>query len=473
MAVPAHDERDWAFATKYDLPIKQVIMPAFYNDEEIKSLKNLPYSGDGILKNSGKFDGIDSKEAKQKITELVGGELTTNYRLRDWSISRQRYWGCPIPIVYSPEGEAHLIPKEHLPWLLPTDVDFVPSGKSPLEKSKEFRERTEKIFGKGWTPEFDTMDTFVDSSWYYLRYPDAHNDIEFCSDSRKKWLPVDLYIGGAEHTYMHLLFSRFFVKAMKQIGLLDFDEPFMKLRHQGMVLDGEGKKMSKSKGNVVNPDDMVERFGADSVRTYMLFAAPLEDEVMWNENNVIGVYRFLEKVLLISENLGESSDSVINALHKTIRKVGSDIEDLKYNTAISEMMKFVNIVKNSSIGKEDFEAFLKILAPFAPHITEEIWYLLRSTQKNADGTQINVEEIKSIHLEEWPEYDDELAKDDKYIVVVQVNGKVRSEMEIEDEESEESIKNRALNDERVQKWLEGKEIKKAIYIKNRLLNLVV
>ncbi|MBU1046609.1 class I tRNA ligase family protein [Patescibacteria group bacterium] len=435
------------------------------------------YIGSGKLINSREFDGLDSEEAKQKITEFVGGELTTNYRLRDWSISRQRYWGCPIPIVYSPEGEAQLIPEEHLPWVLPVDVDFKPTGTSPLADSKELKERTEKIFGKGWTPEFDTMDTFVDSSWYYLRYPDVHNDKEFCSESRKKyWLPVDLYIGGAEHTYMHLLFSRFFVKAMKKIGLLDFDEPFMKLRHQGMVLDSKGKKMSKSKGNVINPNDMVERFGADSVRAYMLFAAPLEDEVMWNEDNIVGVYRFLEKIFKYTNewvtfnrdnekiNLNKEIDSI---LHKTIKKVSEDIENLKYNTAVSSLMIFVNKIReqrgdtseNQLMTLFQLETFLKILAPFAPHITEEIWE--------------NLGNEKSIHLEEWPKYDEKLAQDEKHLIAIQINGKVRSEIEIEDGEDEESIKNRALEDERVKKWLEEKEVKKAIYIKNRLLNLVI
>ncbi len=478
-------------------------------EKEIKSFLNVPtsvyiwklfkncnfvYLDKGELVNSGDFTGLDSEEAKQKITEFVGGELATNYRLRDWNVSRQRYWGCPIPVVYSPEGKAKLISEEHLPWLLPTDVDFVPTGESPLTKSKEFKERTEKIFGKGWTPEYDTMDTFVDSSWYFLRYPDANNNEEFCSESRKAWLPVDLYIGGAEHTYMHLLFSRFFVKAMKQIGLLNFDEPFMKLRHQGMVLDREGKKMSKSKGNIVNPDDMVERFGADAVRTYMLFVAPLEDEVMWNENNIIGVYRFLEKVWryvdswkvnynednltpeIIKLHNDERLDTNSNReLHKTIKKVTSDLEDLKYNTAISEMMKFINFIyKEKKInlgsldGKEEFwvdlnkvglETFLKILAPFAPHITEEIWESLGHTE--------------SIHLEEWPEHDQKLVKDEKHTIVVQVNGKVRSEMEIEDGEDEESVKEKALKGEKVQKWIEDKEIKKIIYIENKLVNIVV
>ncbi len=510
MAVPAHDERDFGFATKFGIGIKEVVNPKikiFRNNSLIletididsankkidelgeckiegidsQTLENFinglrVYVGQGILNNSGQFNGMDSEVAKQKITELVDGELTTNYRLRDWSMSRQRYWGCPIPIVYSPEGEAKLVLEEYLPWLLPTDVDFVPSGKSPLEKSKELKERTEKIFGKGWTPEFDTMDTFVDSSWYFLRYPDAHNEKEFCSERRKKWLPVDLYIGGAEHTYLHLLFSRFFVKAMQKIGLLDFNEPFLKLRHQGMVLDSQGRKMSKSKGNVVNPNEMVERFGADAVRMYMLFAAPLEDEVIWNEDNIVGVYRFLEKIwkyvdewIIFNEdnekiNLNKKIDSL---LHKTIKKVTEDIENLKYNTAVSSLMIFINKVReergdtseNQLITLFQLESFLKILAPFAPHLTEEIWE--------------NLGNKSSIHLEKWPKYKEELAKDDTHIVAIQVNGKVRSEIEVQEDLSESELKEKVFIDPKIMKWVGEKEIKKVIYIKNKIFNIVV
>jgi len=480
MAVPAHDERDFEFAKKYGLPNKEVISPKDFSvsGSSIENKNNLlgylknklfnPYIGEGFLINSVQFTGLDSEEAKKEITEFVGGKMTSNYRLRDWSISRQRYWGCPIPIVYSPEGEAKIVPEEYLPWTLPTDVDFKPTGVSPLSESKELKERVEKIFGIGWIPEYDTMDTFVDSSWYFLRYPDVHNDSDFCSEARKKWLPVDLYIGGAEHTYMHLLFARFFTKAMYKIGLLDFDEPFLKLRHQGMVLDAKGKKMSKSKGNVVNPDEMVERFGADSVRAYMLFAAPLEDEVIWNEDNIVGVYRFLEKVWRIrvnaelTRNYAEHTqkNSVKNILHKTIKKVTNDIENLRYNTAVSSMMILANeIEKIKEIEKEDYQAFLKLLSPFAPHITQELWEQLGNDSL--------------IQNEKWPEYDENLTKDNTHTIALQVNGKVRSEIEIEDCLSEEEIKNLALQDEVVKKWVGENEPKKIIYVKNRLVNIVV
>jgi leucyl-tRNA synthetase len=402
----------------------------------------------------------------------VGGEMTTNYRLRDWSISRQRYWGCPIPIVYSPEGEAKFVGEENLPWTLPEDVDFVPDGTAPLAKSKELKERTEKLFGKGWTPEVDTMDTFVDSSWYFLRYPDTENEKEFCSAEKlKRWFPIDIYIGGAEHTYMHLLYARFFVKAMYKMGLIEFDEPFMKLRHQGMVLDKDGVKMSKSKGNVVNPNDMVQRFGADSVRTYMMFVAPLADEVAWNEDNIVGVYRFLEKVWKMcterkliecgTGSCGEVPKEIPPIFHKTIKKVSEDIENFDFNTAISQMMIFVNeCLKHKALPKSAIERFLILLAPFAPHITEELY-------REVFGHK------KSIFLAEWPKYNPEMTKDKVIELVVQVNGKLRDKIEVSADISEDEAREKALISEKIQKFIDGKEVKKVIFVKGKLLNLVV
>jgi len=488
MAVPAHDERDWEFAKKYNLDIKISVLSyggstgvennnvKEINKEEIeKIIGDGAFINYGYLVNSGDFTGMKSERAKNEMTVWLEennlGRKQINYRLRDWSISRQRYWGCPIPIVYSPDGEPHLIPEEHLPWKLPEDVDFVPTGVSPLAKSDELKKRTEEIFGEGWTPEYDTMDTFVDSSWYFLRYPDVHNEKEFCSKSRlKNWLPVDVYIGGAEHTYMHLLFARFFTKALKKLGYLEFDEPFMKLRHQGMVLDKDGNKMSKSKGNVINPDDMVERFGADAVRTYMLFVAPLEDAVMWNENNIVGIVRFLEKVWKISQDkkiikdkkeiTEEELKALNNLLHKTIKKVTQDVEEFSFNTAISQMMIFVNeCSRYDKLPKDAIEKFLILLAPFAPHITEEIWQSL--------GNE------KSIFEAEWSGYDEELTKDDEIELVVQVNGKVRDKIKVSAEISEDEAREEALKSEKVQKYIEGKEIKKAIYVKGKLLSIVV
>jgi leucyl-tRNA synthetase len=418
------------------------------------------YTGAGILTNSGKFDGMDSEEAKKAITKFVGGRITHNYRLRDWSVSRQRYWGAPIPIVYDPQGKAHAIPEEHLPWKLPEDVDFMPTGTAPLAKSEELKKRTEKLFGKGWTPEVETLDTFVCSSWYYLRYPDPHNDKAFCDKKLlKRWLPVDLYIGGAEHTYLHLLYARFFTRAMHKLKLLSFDEPFVRLRHQGMILDEKGAKMSKSKGNVVNPETMVERFGADAVRMYMMFAGPLEDDVMWNEKGVVGTYRFLEKIWRMSDDLSKTTPEVERELHKTIKGVGEDIEALKYNTAIAKMMTLSNAIKGGAIGKKGYESFLKVLAPFAPHITDELWEMLGHK--------------RSIHLEEWPEYDKRKLASDTVTIAIQVNGKLRDQVEAPADASENDVTALAKEREQVKKWVGDKEIKKAVYVPGRLLYLVV
>ncbi len=448
------------------------------------------FTEDGELVGSGEFTGLKSEQARERMTAWLEennfGKKQVNYRLRDWSISRQRYWGCPIPIVYSPDGVAQYVGDENLPWTLPNDVDFVPTGTAPLAKSKELKERVEKIFGKGYVAEYDTMDTFVDSSWYFLRYPDANNEKEFCSKERmKRWLPVDLYIGGAEHTYMHLLFARFFTKAMKKIGLLDFDEPFLKLRHQGMVLDAMGKKMSKSRGNVVNPDEMISKFGADSVRTYMLFAAPLEDEVMWNEQNIVGVYRFIEKVwrmglkiktgekedsspisnfqFPISNQFSSSNDQILKTsiiLNKTIKKVTEDIESLKYNTAISALMILANeMEKQEEISAVDYSKFLILVSPFAPHICEEIW-------------QEKLGHKDSIFDQKWPEYDESLIVDEEIEMVIQVNGKVRDKMKVSADISEGDAKQKALDSEKVKAHLSG-EPKKIIFIKGRLVNIVV
>jgi leucyl-tRNA synthetase len=471
----AHDERDFEMAKKYNIPLKVSIRPKEVDVwSRVEKLEEC-FSEDGSLVNSGKFDGLTSSEARPKIINWLAekgmARRTVNYRLRDWSISRQRYWGCPIPIVYSPEGEAHLVPAEHLPWTLPTDVDFVPTGVSPLAKSAELKKRVEDIFGAGWTAEYDTMDTFVDSSWYFLRYPDAHNNEVFCSPARlAKWLPVDVYIGGAEHTYMHLLFARFFTKAMHRLGLVDFDEPFMKLRHQGMVLDKEGNKMSKSKGNVINPDDMVARFGADAVRTYMLFVAPLEDAVMWNEDNVVGIKRFLDKVwkLFTEKELADCGGGCEGVpkelpimLHKTIKKVTGDMENFAFNTAISQMMIFVNeFSKHDKLPKAGMEKFLVLLAPFAPHITEEIWSEFLGHQE-------------SIFLQEWPKFKESMTKDEEVMMVVQVNGKVRDMLTVSADIAEEEAKKLALGSEKIAKYIEGKEIRKIIFVAGKLLNIVV
>ena len=458
MAVPAHDERDFEFAKKFNITVKEVIQGG--------DLSKGAYMGSGTLINSGTFNGVGSVDAKKAITEFVGGKMKTTYKLRDWLISRQRYWGAPIPVVYDPQGTPHGIPEEHLPWQLPTDVEFKPTGVSPLSQSKELKDRTEKIFGKGWTPEVDTMDTFVCSSWYYFRFADPHNSNAFASkEALKRFLPVDMYVGGAEHTVLHLLYARFFTKVLHKLGYISFTEPFATLRHQGMILATDGRKMSKSFGNVVNPDDVVETFGADSVRMYEMFMGSLEDAKPWKTDNIIGIRRFLEKVwrlqLKVKEEASKTEESTVEAtLHKTIKKVSDDIETFGFNTAISQMMICVNTFeKQGTIDRENFKILLKLLAPFAPHITEELWEMLEHTG--------------SIHLEEWPIYDKKKIRDETFVIAVQINGKVRDTFEISADLDEEQVKVRALSLESVRTWTENKEIKKFIYVKNKLVSIVV
>ncbi len=420
------------------------------------------YSGSGILANSDSFNGISSEDAKQKITESVGGKMVKTYRLRDWLISRQRYWGAPIPVVYDPEGKAHPVPEEHLPWLLPEDVEYLPKGTSPLGTSKELLERTEKIFGKGWKPEIDTMDTFACSSWYYFRFADPHNEAQFASkEAMMKWLPVDLYLGGAEHTVLHLLYARFFTKALRDMGYLSFSEPFLKLRHQGLILAEDSRKMSKRWGNVINPDDMVERFGADSVRLYEMFMGPLEAMKPWNTGNIMGVRRFIERVWKLSEKTSSGSGVEETLLHQTIKKVGEDIESLKFNTAISQMMIFLNAAEAEGITKEQWKIFLQLLSPFAPHIASEL------------------AEEHSIDLSEWPAYDVSKLHADTVKIGVQINGKVRGFVTVSPDASQEEAVAAAEAEEGIKKWLPEKALQegdlgvKVIYVPGRILSFVI
>lgn len=432
-----------------------------YLDEEYT------FTGAGKLINSGDFDGVDSEVAKRKITEVVGGEVTTTYKLRDWLISRQRYWGAPIPIVYDPEGNVHMVPEEHLPWLLPTDVDFEPKGYSPLSKSKELFERTEKLFGKGWKPEVDTLDTFVCSSWYFFRFPDPHNETAFADkELLEKWLPVDTYMGGAEHTVLHLLYSRFITKAFRDIGYVSIDEPFTRLRHQGMIHAADGRKMSKSLGNVINPDEVVVQVGADSMRLFEMFMGPVEQMKPWNTDNMAGVRRFLERVWKVSQELiagsfaPETAEEVARELERTVSKVGKDIETFDFNTAISQMMIFVNLLSEKpTITQEDLERFLIVLAPFAPHMTEELWQQLGHSE--------------SIHVQSWPEVDESKLVDKMATIVVQVNGKVRDSFRVAVDSSQEEVEKQAKESPALEKWLGEGEIKKIVFVPNKLINYVL
>ena len=460
MAVPAHDERDFAFAEKFDLPKISVV---YQNDGAFRDTVNVSAnSAYGHLRNSEEFNDMPSEEAKIAITQKVGGRMTNTYRLRDWSIGRQRYWGVPIPIVYDPSGAAHVVPKEHLPWLLPEDVDFTPTGVPPLAKSLELKERTERIFGAGFTPEVETMDTFVDSAWYFMRYMDNQNSEEFASlESQKTWLPVDMYFGGAEHTTMHLLYSRFWMKALHKLGLAVHNEPYKRRANHGMILGPDGNKMSKSKGNVVDPDEQVQLVGADTVKMYLAFMGPYENSSYpWDGGGVAGLRRFLERAYGLTEHIvDKESKETTTLLHKTIKKVSKDIEEFKFNTAISALMIFMNHSEKAGLSKESYLAFLRMLAPFAPHLTEEIWH--------EEGNET------SIHTAEFPSYDAELAKDDTVTIGVQINGKHRGEITVAPDATQAEVEVAALENELLANRLSGETYTKVIYVPGRILNFIL
>ena len=417
MAVPAYDERDAEFAKVFNLPVVEAAL-------------------------------VDAK----KIVSDVGGVFVKKYRLRDWLISRQRYWGAPIPVVYDPQGTPHPIPAEHLPWMLPTDVEFKPTGTSPLGQSKELLERTERIFGKGWKPEIDTMDTFACSSWYFFRFADPRNEKEFAGkEQMQKWLPVDLYVGGAEHTVLHLLYARFFTKALRDMGYLSFSEPFLKLRHQGIILAEDSRKMSKRWGNVINPDNMTERFGADALRMYEMFMGPLEAMKPWATRNIAGLERFLERVWRLEPLEGTVSVQLDILLNQTIKKVGEDIEVLKMNTAVSALMILLNEIENGA-PKAAYETFIKLLAPFAPHMASEL------------------AEKHYISLAEWPKFDPAKLVSESVIVAVQVDGKVRAKIELSAGASEEEALATARAEPVVAKWLGVGGEKRALYVPGKIIS---
>ncbi|MCA9365575.1 leucine--tRNA ligase [Candidatus Kaiserbacteria bacterium] len=463
MAVPAHDERDFAFAEKFEINIITVVRAKGESSaSNEKNEKSILFTDSGELINSGEFDGMDSEEAKVAITEKVGGKLTNTYRLRDWSVGRQRYWGVPIPIVYDPEGKPHIVPKEHLPWTLPEDVDFRPTGEAPLAKSAELKKRTEEIFGKGWTPEVETMDTFVDSSWYFLRYLDNANDEVFTSlDVQKDWMPIDIYFGGAEHTTMHLLYSRFWQKALFDLGLVNVQEPYQRRINRGLILGPDGNKMSKSKGNVIDPDEQVARVGSDTVKMYLAFMGPYGEvsNYPWDMGGIAGLHRFLERVNGLSEHISETEPKEITKLlHKTIKKVSEDIPEFKFNTAISALMVFVNSVEKQSLTKESYDAFLRLLAPFAPHLTEELWALAGNSG--------------SVHTAEFPAYDKTLSKDETVTIGVQINGKLRGDITLSPEATKDEALDAVITKPRFAPYLTAKPAK-VIYVPGRILNLIV
>ena len=475
MGVPAHDERDFIFAKKYDLPIKVVVSPKDWDGGELDEA----YLNPGTQVNSSQFDGLNSAEGKRLIAEHIEannlGTRTVNYRMRDWLISRQRYWGTPIPMVYCDDCGVVAVKEEDLPVLLPEDAEFLPTGESPLAVHDKFVNTACPECGKPSKRETDTMDTFVDSSWYFLRYASPkHSESAFDEKSADLWNPVDQYTGGVEHAVMHLLYSRFFVKATRDLGLIKYDEPFKRLFNQGTIIY-KGAKMSKSRGNVIAPDDYVDVVGADTVRTYLMFIGPWEQGGEWNDSGINGAARWLNKVWDIShidpKTFAANSDSdteknLNRLLHKTIMRVGEDIEKFKYNTAISALMQFTNALGEDKLFESiDYEQWLNLtrnlymmMAPIAPHLSEELWE--KSGMKS------------SVHIQEWPKYDADLAKDDEITLVVQVNGKVRAKISASANITEAEANEIAMEDPGVQKHTQGLEIRKVIYVPGKLLNIV-
>lgn len=421
-----------------------------------------PLTEPGYLMNSGEFDGQDSDAAKSAIVEKVGGRMTNTYRLRDWSIGRQRYWGVPIPIVYDPKGTAHPVPEEHLPWTLPEDVDFTPTGEPPLAKSKELHERTERIFGTGWTPETETMDTFVDSSWYFLRYLDPQNPTALAAkEHQQQWMPVDVYFGGAEHTTMHLLYSRFWQKALYDLGLVTAAEPYQQRVNRGLIMGPDGDKMSKSKGNVIDPDEQVARVGADTVKMYLAFMGPYEgNNYPWDPGGVVGIHRFLERVYGLPVPAPEATGSAAatKQLHYTAHKLTQDIPQHKFNTAISALMVCMNTLEKEAFTVEEYQYFLRLLAPFAPHLAEELWH-----QSGA---------ARSVHEAPFPQAEEKWLVQDTVTIGVQVDGKVRGDITISPAADEETALAAVYDNSVLSERIDQANIARVIYKPGKIMSIM-
>ncbi|MGF7429998.1 leucine--tRNA ligase [Thermoanaerobacterium thermosaccharolyticum] len=479
MAVPAHDERDYMFAKKYDLPMKRVIKGRDGVDD------SLPFVEYGILVDSGDFTGSKSEDARIEIVKMLEkegkGSLKVNYRLRDWLVSRQRYWGAPIPIIHCEKCGLVPVPEEDLPVLLPYNVEFSPDGESPLKKSEEFMNTTCPKCGGKALRDPDTLDTFVDSSWYFLRYPDNKNDKEpFNKELIDKMLPVDKYIGGAEHACMHLLYARFVTKALRDLGYLDFDEPFKSLIHQGIILGPDGNKMSKSRGNTISPDEYINEYGSDVFRMYLMFGFAFTEGGPWNDDGIKAMSRFISRIerlvdKFIQEKDKQGKDAFDNeekelnyVRNYTIKSVTDDAEKFQFNTAIARIMELVNALykydgevenKNMKLYEETIADLIRVLAPFAPHFSEEMWERMGYSY--------------SVFNQKWPEYDEKALVKDTIEIAIQVNGKVRGRLEIPSGATEKEIQDKALVVESIKQFIEGKEIKKVVVVKNRLVNIVV
>ncbi|MEL3962052.1 leucine--tRNA ligase [Lysinibacillus endophyticus] len=468
MAVPAHDERDYEFAKEFGLEIKPVL--------EGGDIENEAFTGDGPHINSDFLNGLGKVEAISKSIEWLEengvGEKKISYRLRDWLFSRQRYWGEPIPVIHWEDGTMTTVPEEELPLVLPKTSNIRPSGtgESPLANIEEWVNVVDPVTGKKGRRETNTMPQWAGSSWYFLRYIDPNNK-EALADPEllKQWLPVDIYIGGAEHAVLHLLYARFWHKVLYDLGVVHTKEPFQKLFNQGMILGEGNEKMSKSKGNVVNPDDIVRSHGADTLRLYEMFMGPLDASVAWSTNGLDGARRFLDRIWrlfttdegTLAEKVQDSSDTTLEkSYHQTVKKVTEDYEHLRFNTAISQMMVFINdCYKAEVIPTEYAKGFVKLLAPIAPHVSEELWQILGNNE--------------TLTYEAWPTYDESKLVDDEIEVIVQVNGKLRSKVKIAKDASKEQLEQIAQQDEKVKEFIEGKQIVKIIAVPGKLVNIVV
>lgn len=487
MAVPAHDSRDFAFAKKYGLPIKPVIQ----NPENPLNADTMEdaYTGSGTLINSGDFTGLSNEEAKEAIAEYAEkqgfGKRTVNFRIRDWGISRQRYWGCPIPIIHCDACGEVPVPEKSLPVILPTDVDFHGDSRSPLSAMPEFLDAACPRCGRKAHRETDTMDTFVDSSWYYAKYTSPEKDVMFNKKELDYWMPVDQYIGGIEHAVLHLLYARFIAMALCDLGLLRDSEPFKRLLTQGMVLK-DGSKMSKSKGNTVDPDKIIEKYGADTVRLFMLFASPPARDLDWSDSGAEGCYRFLmriwrftakyanlyrKKYIVENSKLPDDLKKLRTELHRTVKIVTSDIEErMQYNTAIARMMELSNALNQtaeelwqseagSALLSEIFDLFIPMLFPFVPHIAEELWEI------TGHGS--------SLCETSWPSFKEELANRNEAEIVFQINGKIKAKAVVPSDISKEAMEKMALEHEKIKETLEGKTVLRVISIQGKLVNIVV
>lgn len=477
MAVPGHDARDWEFANKFHIPIVEVVKPS---GTQTSDITKEAFTDEGVAVNSGFINGLKTEKAKKKVIEWLEanslGKGTVQYKLRDWLFSRQRFWGEPFPVIYLEDGTVKLVPEEDLPVMLPEVDNYktIGTGESPLAGIPEWLNTTDKETGLPAKRETNTMPQWAGSCWYYLRFLDPFNEKEFVSKEKEKyWMPVNLYLGGAEHAVLHLLYARFWHKVLFDLGYVSTREPFVRLYHQGMILGEDSNKMSKSRGNVVNPDEVINNYGADSLRLFEMFLGPLSASKPWSTNGIEGVYRFLNRIwrLIIDENSNINSSikdvkpegDTERVMHRTIKNVTDDIEDMdmKFNTCVSELMIYMNeISKLEVIPRQNIIVLVKLLAPFAPHLAEELWTRLG-------------ESAGTITYEAWPEYDASKIEKSVITIVGQVNGKIRVRLDVENDLEEAKLLEAVKNDEKMKTYIDGKQIVKEIVVKNKLVNIVV